>query len=162
MKKSLNILFIICIIAIIISLITTRKQTPKAVIEIDTIIQCDTVYDTITLYKEKPVPVQVFLTDTVEIMTVDSVFVHVKEETKIYNDTLIWENDTALYQASISGVNARLDWIRLQYLKREVINTSTITIKEQHKKLHLSPTVGVGYGVFNKKPDLFIGLSIAL
>lgn len=162
MRRTTNILFIICLIAIIISLLSTRKQTPKAVIERDTIVQCDTVYDTITLYKEKPVPVQTFITDTVEIMTVDSVFVHVQEETKIYNDTLIWENDTALYQASISGASARLDWIRLQYLKREITNSSTITIKEQHKKLHISPTVGVGYGVFNKIPDLFIGLSIAL
>lgn len=78
-------------------------------------------------------------------------------------------NDTLTYDASISGWSVdgdsfpRLDSIRFDLkghnIKDKEIITKTI-IKRQ-RGLKISPTIGVGYGVFNKKPDVYIGVSVS-
>ena len=78
-------------------------------------------------------------------------------------------NDTLTYDASISGWSVdgdsfpRLDSIRFDLkgynIKDKEIITKTI-IKRQ-KGLKISPSIGVGYGVINRKPDIWVGVGIS-
>ena len=60
----------------------------------------------------------------------------------------------------------RLDSIRLtmkgyNVRDKEVI-TNTIIKQQKRKKLHFGPSVGGGYGITNKKPDIYVGVSLTL
>lgn len=81
-------------------------------------------------------------------------------------------NDTLTYEASISGWSVdndsfpKLDSIKFAlrgfYTKdREVITIEKIT-QQKRKKLHFGPSVGVGIGITNKKPDIYVGVSLTL
>lgn len=78
-------------------------------------------------------------------------------------------NDTLTYDASITGWSVdndsfpRLDSIKFAlrgfYTKdREVITIEKIT-RQKRNKWHISPSIGVGYGVINRKPDIWVGIS---
>lgn len=77
-------------------------------------------------------------------------------------------NDTLTYEASISGWSVEGDeYPKLDSIKfdlrgfnirdKEVI---TKTITKPQRGLKLAPAVGVGYGVVNRKPDIWIGVGI--
>ena len=76
-------------------------------------------------------------------------------------------NDTLTYDASISGWSVdndsfpRLDSIRFNLrgynVKDKEVITNTIT--KRQKGFKISPSVGVGYGVVNRKPDIWVGIS---
>lgn len=78
-------------------------------------------------------------------------------------------NDTITYNASISGWSVdgdsfpKLDSIRFDLKGYNIKDKEIITktIMKRQKGLKISPAIGVGYGVFNKKPDAFIGVSIS-
>ena len=48
-----------------------------------------------------------------------------------------------------------------QIKDREVVTIEKIT-RQKQKKLHFGPSIGVGYGVVNKKPDVYVGVSMTL
>ena len=62
--------------------------------------------------------------------------------------------EDSLYTAYVSGYNANLDSIKVY--NKTIIITKTIT--EKTKRFNVGIVGGVGYGMFNKKPDLFIGV----
>ena len=88
---------------------------------------------------------------------------------KDYSKTIPIGSDTLTYDASISGWSVdgddypKLDSIRFNLkgynIKDKEIITKTI-IKRQ-KGLKVAPAVGVGYGVINRKPDIWIGVGIS-
>lgn len=113
----------------------------------------------------------------------DTVFVPVKESVldSIYNYT--YDNDTLKYYLTIKA--DRLEWHKTRFElhdKFTIININdndriTTVIDHSpnvdientttwHKKrkfidnIYYGPSVSVGYGVFNKKPDLFVGFSV--
>jgi len=77
-------------------------------------------------------------------------------------------NDTLTYEASISGWSVegdeypKLDSIKFDlrgfYTKDKEVITKTIT--KPQKGFKIAPAVGVGYGVVNRKPDIWIGVGI--
>lgn len=78
-------------------------------------------------------------------------------------------NDTLDYEAHISGWSIdndsfpRLDSIKFAlrgfYTKdREVITIEKITCQKRNK-WHISPSIGVGIGVINRKADIWVGIS---
>ncbi|WP_373150849.1 DUF6808 domain-containing protein [Bacteroides thetaiotaomicron] len=75
--------------------------------------------------------------------------VDVPIETKIYTDTT--------YKAFVSGYKASLDSIYI-FNKNQIQYINKMTYKT--KKWNFSPSVGVGYGMFGKKIDMYIGFSI--
>lgn len=84
---------------------------------------------------------------------------------KIYSDTLKSEQDTIIYSAVIS--DNRLDSIRFNVTYPKITDsiyiTKTIT-KTQSKKgklLTVNPSIGAGYGVINKRPDIYVGVSLS-
>ena len=131
----------------------------------DTIVRVhyDTVYNTIFKVVEKPV------FKAVETIKYDTVYrdkdtiISLPVERKTYNDTVFFtQNDTVCIETTIIGINPSLERIKALLLKRQINqNTETIITKYKKKKgLIIAPTIGVGYGVFNKKPDVFAGIGV--
>ena len=135
-----------------IGLIAERKRdnTPKRVVEYihkrDTVIQWK--YDTDTVYR---------MTNT-----------RTKYKTKVINDT-VWIKDEAITTTDstsnyVIDINAvKLNWYRLRMMKNDTItiNTTTIkTINSPKSGFYYGLGMGVGYGFINRKPDIFVGLTI--
>lgn len=124
--------------------------------EIVTITKTET--DTLTLwdtvYKEKPVPVSVtkIVKDTIYIT--DTVYVVLDRETKIYEDST--------YQCQISGVNADLDWIKVFPKTTYITSEKVVQIEQKQPLFEFKPSVGLGYGILTKKPDIWVGGSLVI
>ena len=85
------------------------------------------------------------------------------------NDTAYIENKPEIYKDStdnydITIQSVKMDWYKLNIHKRDTITYTKEIIKNVYnkKKQHLNHGIsfGVGYGLWNKKPDLFIGYSV--
>ena len=124
---------------------------------IDTVIKRDTIIDVDTYNVPHTVLVP-SKTDTIY-------------QEKIKNDTTLQvtrktydiDNDSVGAHVVISGVNPRIDsmsiWAKkTSYTVNRTI-TKTIPIKDT-KKFKIYPTIGVGYGVFSRKPDMYIGIGL--
>lgn len=141
---ALSLLLMITTISLILS--HSWKTSPERVVEYihirDTVIQWK--YDTDTIY----------MTNT-----------RVEYETKVINDT-VWINDepvtttdsTSNYIIDINAV--KLNWYRLRMMKNDTItmNTTTVkTISPPRSGFYYGLGVGAGYGIVNRKPDIFVG-----
>lgn len=141
---ALSLLLMITTISLILS--HSWKTSPERVVEYihirDTVIQWK--YDTDTVY----------MTNT-----------RVEYETKVINDT-VWINDepvtttdsTSNYVIDINAV--KLNWYRLRMMKNDTItiNTTTVkTISSPKSGFYYGLGVGAGYGIVNRKPDIFLG-----
>lgn len=81
---------------------------------------------------------------------------------KLYADSITLQDSTEIaYKAKISGFNANLDTISFRLKYPQVTNTTekTITVYKQ-PKLNIGLSAGAGYGVINKKPDIFVGITL--
>lgn len=85
---------------------------------------------------------------------------------KIYSDTIKTDSDKISYTAVIS--DNKLDSIRFNVtyprLTDSIYITKTIT-ETKYKKgklLTINPSIGVGYGVLNKRPDIYVGVSLSI
>lgn len=123
----------------------------------------DTVYDTLTFEKEtlklkavdtlKKEKVISCKGDTFELVT----------EKKKYLDTLYCKGDTAIINASVTGINTSLDSLSIILRKKNFVQTNTIEITNtvvKRKRFHISPQLGIGYGILNNKCDIYIGIGI--
>lgn len=124
---------------------------------IDTVIERDTItkVDTFNVPHTVLVPSR---TDTIY-------------QEKIKNDTTLQvtrntydiDNDSVGAHVVISGVNPRIDtmsiWAKKTSYTIDRTITKTIPIKDS-KKFKIYPTIGVGYGVFSRKPDMYIGIGL--
>ena len=127
-----------------------RDNTPERVVEYihktDTVIKWK--YDTDTVY----------MTNT-----------KIKYETKVINDT-VWIKDepitttdsTSNYVIDINAV--KLNWYRLRMMKNDTITINTTTVKTitspSKGGFYYGLGVGAGYGVFTRKPDIFVGFTL--
>ena len=82
----------------------------------------------------------------------DSIEVPVPIVQKRYEDSL--------YTAWVSGFEPTLDSIRLHL--SEVQTTITKTIVKKSSLVTVGIQAGGGYGIFNKKPDVYVGLGVQL
>lgn len=131
-------------------IITVEKPVVKW--QTKTEIKTDTIYKTIS--KPKYLTETVIRTDTIKADTAVN-FVQKEYYTTINTDTI-----TGQIKAVVSGVNPTLD--TLQYNLHIPIRTVTneITVERtKYKQKHWNFTVGVGggYGLINRKADIFIG-----
>ena len=66
----------------------------------------------------------------------------------------------------IRGINASQDSIKVWLKKSEITKTNTIEItkyvEKKRSRIHIQPQVGVGYGLINKKADVYIGIGIGI
>lgn len=129
----------------------SRTPTVDTVIDVDTFTRIDTfnVPHTVlvpsrtdTIYQEK-IPKDTTLQVTRKTYDID--------------------NDSVGAHVVISGVNPRIDtmsiWAKKTSYTIDRTITKTIPIKDS-KKFKIYPTIGVGYGVFSRKPDMYIGIGL--
>lgn len=177
MKLTTNkLLFIATAIIMLFMVVSTYqynliKDYQRLIESIDTTttVKHDTVYntqvitDTVPKLKYK----YVYKRDT---LYKDSVPHLITLENKTYQDTLITNEDTISYQAHVSGYNMdeqnypRLDSINLhRTFKTITVYQETIIEKktpQNVRKWHLSPSVGIGYGLTQKQFDAYLGISL--
>lgn len=161
-KKTINTFLIVIVTAAVTAILLSpwlskdrfkniRHTTIDTVIERDTIIDVDTFNvphtvlvpsKTDTIYKEK-----------------------IQKDTtlQVTRKTYDIDNDSVGAHVVISGVNHKVDTLSIWAKKRtytiDRTITKTIPIKDS-KRFKIYPTIGVGYGVFSKKPDMYIGIGL--
>lgn len=148
MIKNIIIAFLsLLLIASVYFLYRGNAIKPSVLVRSDTV----TVYkhDTITIYK--PVTKYQYITqiriDTLYSTDSVQVPVQVPIERKTYEDST--------YKAVVSGYMAALDTIQVYPVHTSTTITNTIY---KRKRFNVGVQAGVGWGLYNKKPDLFIGL----
>ena len=124
---------------------------------IDTVIERDTVtkVDTFNIPHEILVPSK---TDTIYQDRIP------KDTTlQVTRKTYDIDNDSVGAHVVISGVNPKIDtmsiWAKKTSYTIDRTITKTIPIKDT-KRFKIYPTIGVGYGVFSRKPDMYIGIGM--
>lgn len=155
MNKTSFIISILLIISLSFNVHQCNKKRDKEYVNIekeviaektDTII--DYIYKTDTIYNTKTNTEYKYLTKN------DTVYIENKPE--------IYKDSTDNYDITIQSV--KMDWYKLNIHHRDTITYSKEIIKNVYnkKKQHFNHgiTLGVGYGVWNQKPDLFIGYSV--
>lgn len=144
------IYIIIIIILIILNLYQYNKNNRIEIntVEVrDTVVIRDTVkFDNPTLIYVKTEP------DTIYIESIDSV-VTIDKETKLYKDSL--------YELQLSGIRPNLDYINV-YPKTTYITTEKVSYVKDKRRFTHGIQAGVGFGIVNKKPDVFIGYGVQI
>lgn len=171
MKKTNLFLAVILLVMAVISfsLVKNCNRPRFNGIESDTIIKTDTLWkwkDT-TITKKEFVPKYITKIKTDTLFKENGDTVQLITESKRYDKTIISDKDTADVQVYTSGINTSLDSLKMRFkTHREVItNTVEITKYVEKKKtfkdrIKVIPNVGVGYGLINNKPDIYIGVGI--
>ena len=155
MKKLIYILSILLIISLSLNIYyynKGRSSDYKLEKEYITVQKRDTIveykYKTDTIYNTKTNTEYKYLTKN------DTVYIENKPE--------IYKDSTDNYDITIQSV--KMDWYKLNIHHRDTITYTKEIIKNVYnkKKQHFNHgiTLGVGFGLWNQKPDLFIGYSV--
>lgn len=127
----------------------SRTNTIDTVIDVDTFTKIDTVKIPNTIL----VPSK---TDTVYQERIQ------KDTTlNVTRKTYDIDNDSVGAHLVVSGINPMVDTLSIWSKKTSYSVNKTIikTIPMKYsKRFKIYPTIGVGYGVFSRKPDMYIGI----
>lgn len=139
------------------------------------VIKTDTVFatKTDTLWKDTTIIEKEFVPKTIVKIKTDTLFkengdtIQLITESKRFDKTILSGKDTADVQVYTSGINTSLDSLKMRLKTHREIVTNTVEVtkyvKERKRfidRFHIQPQVGVGYGVFNKKIDAYVGVGI--
>lgn len=174
MKLTKNNIFLLISVSVIcvLAFILGRRSKSDSVIEsqpikVDTLFQerIDTIHLTHTVTKYKPQPTRtdtIYRTDTFT----NEVVQHIQktyEVDSLYKDTTCTPPASVNYHLFVRTDNYDVDSIGLKFNVDypRITETQTIT-KTITKKKHWGYGVqtGFGYGIFNRKPDLYIGMGV--
>ena len=160
-KRAIKIFILVivtaAITAILLSPWLSRERFQSRTPTIDTVIDIDTFtkVDTVKIPNTILVPSK---TDTIyqERITNDTTL-------QVTRKTYDIDNDSVGAHVVVSGINPMVDTLSIWAKKTSyTVNrtvTKTIPMKDS-KRFRIYPTVGVGYGVFSKRPDMFIGIGV--
>lgn len=135
----------------------------------DTIIttKTDTLWKDTTIIEKEFVPKTIVKTKTDTLFKANGDMIQLITESKRFDKSIISDKDTADVQVYTSGINTSLDSLKMRFKTHREIVTNTVEItkyvKERKRfidRFHIQPQVGVGYGVFNKKFDTYVGVGI--
>lgn len=158
-RKTIKIFLLVivtaAVTAILLSPWLSRERFNSKTNTIDTVIDVDTFtkVDTVKVPNTILVPSK---TDTVyqERITNDTTL-------NVTRKTYDIDNDSVGAHVVVSGVNPMVDTLSIWSKKTSYsVNKTiikTIPMKDT-KRFKIYPTVGVGYGVFSRKPDMYIGI----
>lgn len=142
-------------------LLFQNHDLKKEIIEVEKPVikwQTKTEIKTDTIYKEiikpKYLTETIIRTDTIKVDTAVN-FVQREYYTTINTDTI-----TGQIKAVVSGVNPTLDTLQynLHIPTRTITNTiETQTTKYKQKHWNFTVGIGAGYGLINRKADVFVG-----
>ena len=158
-KKTIKIFLLVivtaAVTAILLSPWLSRERFNSRTNTVDTVIDIDTftMVDTVKVPNKILVPSK---TDTVW-------------QERIQNDTTLQvtrktydiDNDSVGAHVVVSGVNPNVDTLSI-WAKKTSYSVNKTIIKtipmKDTKRFKIYPTIGVGYGVFSRKPDMYIGI----
>ena len=158
-KKTIKVFLLVivtaAVTAILLSPWLSRERFQYITPTVDTVIDVDTFtkVDTVKVPHTILVPSK---TDTVY-------------QERIENDTTLQvtrktydiDNDSVGAHVVVSGINPMVDTLSIWSKKTSYsVNKTiikTIPMKDT-KRFKIYPTIGVGYGVFSRKPDMYIGI----
>lgn len=168
-RSDIYILIGVSVICILISMMVGKcsKTEIQTKVETDTVFQerIDTVHLTHTVTRYRPQPIR---TDTIFITDAQTqeVAQHIKktyEVDSLHIDTTSTPHGMVSYHLLVRTDNNDVDSIALRFNVDypKIIQTQTIT-KTITKKKHWNYGIqtGIGYGIYNRKPDLYIGLGV--
>ena len=146
-------------------------KTKQNIIKQDTVYstKTDTLWKDTVITKKELVPKEIVKkkVDTLYLSNGDTM--QLITESKRYDELLTSGVDTCELSAFISGVHPSLDSLswRLKTHHEVVTNTVEITKYLERKKtlkdrIRFAPNVSVGYGVVNKKPDIYVGFGLGI
>lgn len=158
-KKTIKIFILVIVTSAVTALLlspwlarerfNSRTNTIDTVIDVDTFTRIDTVkFQNTILVPSK--------TDTVyqEIISKDTTL-------QVTRKTYDIENDSVGAHLVVSGVNPNVDTLSI-WAKKTSYSVNKTIIKtipmKDTKRFKIYPTIGVGYGVFSRKPDMYIGI----
>lgn len=169
MKKSSWITIIptaICAIALIV-LGYYCGRTKTNIKQIDTVTVSDTVWRDTTITEKEFVPKEVIKkkVDTLYLQNGDTL--NLITESKRYDRTLTNDKDTADVEIYTTGINTSLDSLKWRMKTHTVTNTVEITKYIQKNKtikdrIHIEPQIGIGYGLINKRVDVYAGIGLGI
>lgn len=155
MKKLIYILSILLIISLSLNIYQCNRKRDKEYVNVEKEVTVEKT-DTIVEYKYKTDTIYNTKTKT------EYKYITINDTAYIENKPEIYKDSTDNYDITIQSV--KMDWYKLNIHHRDTITYTKEIIKNVYnkKKQHFNHgiTLGVGYGVFNKRPDLFIGYSV--
>lgn len=155
MNKTSFIISILLIISLSFNVHQCNKKRDKEYVNIEKEVIAEKT-DTIVQYK--------YSTDTIYNTKTNTEYKYITKNDTAYIESKpeIYKDSTDNYDITIQSV--KMDWYKLNIHHRDTITYSKEIIKNVYnkKKQHFNHgiTLGVGYGVWNQKPDLFIGYSV--
>lgn len=171
MKSNLFLAVILLVMAVISFSLVKNCNRPRfnGIEKSDTIIKTDTLWkwkDT-TITKKEFIPKYITKIKTDTLFKENGDTVQLITESKRFDKSIVSNKDTADVQVYTSGIKTSLDSLKMRFkTHREVItNTVEVTKYIEKKKtfkdrIKVIPNVGVGYGLINNKPDIYIGVGI--
>ena len=168
-RSDIYMLIGVSVICILLSMLMGKcsKTEIQTKVETDTVFQerIDTIHITHTVTRYRPQPTR---TDTIFITDAQTqeVAQHIKktyEVDSLHIDTTCTPPASVNYHLLVRTDNYNVDSIALRFNVDypKIIQTQTIT-KTVTRKKHWNYGIqtGFGYGVYNRKPDLYIGVGI--
>ena len=168
-RSDIYIMIGVSVICILLSMMMGKcsKTEIQTKVETDTVFQerIDTIHITHTVTRYRPQPTR---TDTIFITDAQTqeVAQHIKktyEVDSLHIDTTCIPPASVNYHLLVRTDNYDIDSIALRFNVDypKIIQTQTIT-KTVTKKKHWNYGIqtGFGYGIYNRKPDLYIGVGI--
>lgn len=157
MKWFIIVIVTSAITALLLSPWIARERFQSIAPTVDTVIDVDTFtrIDTVKFQNTILVPSK---TDTVyqEIISKDTTL-------QVTRKTYDIDNDSVGAHLVVSGVNPNVDTLSI-WAKKTSYSVNKTIIKtipmKDTKRLKIYPTIGVGYGVFSRKPDMYIGIGL--
>lgn len=159
----------VSVICILLSIMVGKcsKTEIQTKVETDTVFQerIDTIHLTHTVTKYKPQPTRtdtIFITDT----QTQEVAQHIKKTYEVDSlqiDTTSKPHGMVSYHLLVRTDNYDVDSIALRFNVDypKIIQTQTITKTiTKKKRWNYGIQTGLGYGIYNRKPDLYIGVGI--
>ena len=158
-KNTIKIFIIVivtaAVTAILLSPWLSRERFQSRTPTVDTVIYIDTLtkIDTVKVPNTILVPSK---TDTVwqEKIQKDTTL-------QVTRKTYDIDNDSVGAHVVVSGINPNVDSLSIWDKKTSYSVNSTVikTVPmKDTKRFKIYPTIGVGYGVFSRKPDMYIGV----
>lgn len=158
-KKTIKIFILVIVTSAVTALLLSpwlsRERFQSIAPTVDTVIDVDTFtrIDTVKVPHEILVPSK---TDTIyqERITNDTTL-------QVTRKTYDIDNDSVGAHVVVSGVNPIVDTLSI-WAKKTSYSVNKTIIKtipmKDTKRFKIYPTIGVGYGVFSRKLDMYIGI----
>lgn len=168
MKKSKYYIIAIILCSIIFGIFGYFVgNKPQKIEKTDTVTVTDTFWKDTTIVEKELVPKYIVKKKVDTVYSKEGDTLQLITEQKRYDRSLVSDKDTCDLQIYASGINTRLDSLKWRLKTHSVTNTIEITkyIEKKRKfwdKINIQPQVGVGYGLFNKKVDAYVGVGLRI